>query len=418
MATQKLLNPVIKSLLDTDLYKFTMQQVVLHHFPSASVEYSFKCRNDGIDLAKFQERINAEIDHLCTLTFSDDELEYLSSLCFIKSSYAAFLKGFKLNRDHVKVTPQENGELDIRIKGPWFHTILFEVPILSICNQVYFESQATPERLKEGALRLQQKSDLLNAYEGAESFKFSDFGTRRRFSATWQREVVKTLAKKHPEQFTGTSNVLLAKELGLTPIGTMAHEYLQAFQALGSSLRDFQKNAFDVWTKEYRGDLGIALSDIVGVDAFLRDFDLYFCKLFDGVRHDSGDPFEWGEKIIDHYKKNRVDPKTKTLVFSDGLDMALATRLHEQFATRSQPVFGIGTNLTNDLGLKALNVVIKMVRCNDQPVAKISDSPGKAMCEDPWHMKNLAKTFSIPEFRVELDLPTVQTSASKKHQLR
>lgn len=398
------MNHIIQSLLDSDLYKFTMQQVVLHHFPSAHVSYKFKCRNQGVNLAQHASRIREEIDHLCQLTFSDDELAYLASLRYIKPDYVAFLRGFKLNPDHVKVSPLASGELDIEISGPWFHVILFEVPILSIVNQVHFESAHAPALIEEGRARLAQKTRQLADYKGAEGFKFSDFGTRRRFSGAWQREVVETLASALPGQFTGTSNVLLAKDLGLIPIGTMAHEYLQAFQALGSSLRNFQKDAFETWAQEYRGDLGIALSDIVGVDAFLRDFDLYFSKLFDGARHDSGCPFEWGEKIIAHYEGHRIDPRTKTLVFSDGLDVELATRLHERFGSRSKPAFGIGTNLTNDLGVKPLNIVIKMVSCNGQPVAKISDSPGKAMCEDEWHMRNLAKTFAIPESRVESDL--------------
>jgi nicotinate phosphoribosyltransferase len=402
----------IDSLLDTDLYKFTMQQVVLHHFPSALVEYKFKCRNEGVDLARHARRVREEIDHLCSLSFREDELDYLASLRYIKPSYVAFLRGFKLNPDHVSVEPLADGALDIRIRGPWFHAILFEVPILSIVNHVNFESQATPARLAQGRARLDAKIALLE--EAPEAFKFSDFGTRRRFSGPWQREVVERLAKAQPQRMAGTSNTLLAKELGLMPIGTMAHEYLQAFQALGSGLRSFQKDAFETWAQEYRGDLGIALSDIVGVDAFLRDFDLYFCKLFDGARHDSGDPFEWGEKIIAHYEKHRVDPRSKSLIFSDGLDFPLALRLHERFAERSKPAFGIGTHLTNDLGLKALNVVIKMVKCNDLPVAKISDSPGKAMCEDAWHLRNLARAFDIPEARVALDLEGLADAPERK----
>lgn len=408
---------VITSLLDTDLYKFTMQQVVLHHYPSARVAYKFKCRNNGIDLAQHKAAIDKEIDHLCTLSFTSEELAYLGSLRYMKSSYVDFLRGFKLNRDHVKVQALPNGELDIQVAGPWFHTILFEVPLLSIVNETYYARQQTPERLQEGRQRLDRKSAELRAYGGElghEGFKFSDFGTRRRFSRAWQREVVGALAAQHPEKFTGTSNVLLAKDLSLIPIGTMAHEYLQAFQALGPNLRSFQKEAFETWAQEYRGDLGIALSDIVGVDAFLKDFDLYFCKLFDGVRHDSGDPFAWGEKIIAHYEAHRIDPKTKTMVFSDGLDIPLAIRLHQSFSGRGKPAFGIGTNLTNDLGLKALNIVIKMVSCNGQPVAKISDSPGKAMCEDDWYLQNLAKTFDIALDKVESDLGSSSPRTSLK----
>jgi nicotinate phosphoribosyltransferase len=184
---------------------------------------------------------------------------------------------------------------------------------------------------------------------------------------------------------------------GLTPLGTMAHEYLQACQAVGPRLRDSQVFAFNMWAREYRGDLGIALSDVCGMDAFLRDFDLFFCKLFDGVRHDSGDPFEWGEKLIAHYEKMRIDPRTKTMVFSDSLNIPLAMRLYEYFRGRVRTSFGIGTNLTNDLGYDPLQIVIKMTRCNGQPVAKISDEPTKAMDYDPSYVAYLREVFAAQE---------------------
>ena len=196
-------------------------------------------------------------------------------------------------------------------------------------------------------------------------------------------------------QFTGTSNVYFAMTEGLTPLGTMAHEYLQACQALGPRLRDSQKYAFEMWAKEYRGDLGIVLSDVYGIEAFLSDFDMYFCKLFDGARHDSGDPMIWGERMISHYKANRCDPRTKTLIFSDMLDFPKVLRLYERFNGRIRLGFGIGTNLVNDLGYTALQNVIKLVRCNDQPVAKVSDSPEKSMCEDESYLAYLKSVFGI-----------------------
>ena len=196
-------------------------------------------------------------------------------------------------------------------------------------------------------------------------------------------------------QFAGTSNVLLAMKLGLTPLGTMAHEYLQACQALGPRLRDSQVFGFESWAREYRGDLGIALSDVYGIEPFLRDFDMYFCKLFDGARHDSGDPFAWGERMIEHYRRNRVDPLTKTLIFSDGLTVPRTIELFKQFHGRTQLAFGIGTNLTNDLGYEPLQIVIKMVRCNGQPVAKLSDTPAKNMCEDEKYLAYLRQVFDI-----------------------
>jgi nicotinate phosphoribosyltransferase len=208
--------------------------------------------------------------------------------------------------------------------------------------------------------------------------------------------VVERLLAGAPRFFRGTSNVLLAKRFGLTPIGTMAHEYLQAYQAFGFRLRDFQKAALEGWVQEYRGDLGTALTDVVGMDAFLNDFDLYFAKLFDGLRHDSGDPVAWGEKAIAHYQKLRIDPLTRRLVFSDSLDLPKAIALYRHFAGRAQTAFGIGTNLTNDTPEAPLNLVMKLVTCNGQPVAKLSDSPGKTLCTDQTFVSYLRQVFAHP----------------------
>lgn len=386
---------MIKSLLDTDLYKFTMMQVVFHQYPAAQVKYAFKCRNAGVDLHPIADRLMAEIKNLEELRFQKDELDYLRGLRFIKSDFVDFLELFHLRSKYITVEKVEGGELEILIEGPWLHTILFEVPVLSLVNELYYEAQFKEEERAEGRRRLAEKITFLKSQKEIDDFKFSDFGTRRRLSADWQREVVSTLKAELPNKLTGTSNVLLAKELGLVPIGTMAHEYLQAFQALDGRLRDSQKNALEAWAKEYRGDLGIALTDVVGVDAFLRDFDMYFCKLFDGVRHDSGEPFEWTEKMLAHYKENRVDPKVKQLVYSDGLDFDKAVRLYRQFNGQAKLFFGIGTNLTHDVGLKPLNVVLKMIECNGSPVAKLSDSPGKAMCRDANYMNYLRHVFEV-----------------------
>ncbi|MDP9895303.1 nicotinate phosphoribosyltransferase [Variovorax boronicumulans] len=402
---------IIHSLLDTDLYKFTMMQVVLHHFPGARVEYRFKCRNPGVDLAQFAGQIRDEVRSLCSLQFRDAELAYLRSMRFIKSDFVDFLGLFRLNEKYINIIPQPSGELEIRIQGPWLHTILFEIPVLAIVNEVYFRNTQKKPDIDEGRRRLETKITQLQD-AGLADLKIADYGTRRRFSKDWHEEVLRTLNSRlgavtpppmqakpgaRLPQLAGTSNVLYAMKLGLIPLGTMAHEYLQACQALGPRLRDSQIFGFESWAREYRGDLGIALSDVYGMSAFLRDFDLYFCKLFDGARHDSGDPFQWGERMLAHYVANRVDPLTKTLIFSDGLTVPRTIELYQQFRGRCQLAFGIGTNLTNDLGYEPLQIVIKMINCNGQPVAKLSDTPSKNMCEDEKYLAYLRQVFEIEQ---------------------
>ncbi|MEY4727151.1 MAG: hypothetical protein RLZ36_1778 [Pseudomonadota bacterium] len=389
---------IITSLLDTDLYKFTMMQAVLHQFPSAQVSYKFKCRNPGVALAPYVQEIRDEIRSLCSLQFQDAELAWLRSLRFIKSDFVDFLGLFRLNEKYIQVNALSNGEIDISIQGPWLHTILFEIPVLAIVNEVYFRNTHKVPDFLEGRRRLDQKIEALHA-ERLSDLKIADYGTRRRFSKAWHEELLRVLISKlgtgSKGQLAGTSNALFAMKLGLTPLGTMAHEYLQACQALGPRLRDSQVFGFETWAREYRGDLGIALSDVYGIEPFLRDFDMYFCKLFDGARHDSGDPFTWGERMIAHYRNNRVDPLTKTLIFSDGLTVEKTIALYQQFRGRCQLAFGIGTNLTNDLGYEPLQIVIKMTQCNGQPVAKLSDTPGKGMCDDENYLAYLRQVFDI-----------------------
>jgi nicotinate phosphoribosyltransferase len=389
---------IIHSLLDTDLYKFTMMQVVLHHFPGAQVEYRFKCRNPGVALAPLVDEIREEIAHLCTLRFRERELDYLRSMRFIKSDFVDFLGLFHLNGKYVTVEPsaQAPGEIEITVRGPWLHTILFEIPVLAIVNEIYFRNTVRVPDYAQGRRRLEDKIAMIAGDPSLAEMKIADYGTRRRFSRLWHEEVLIECRNRLGVHLAGTSNVLFAMKYGLTPLGTMAHEYLQACQALGPRLRDSQTFGFETWAREYRGDLGIALSDVYGMSAFLRDFDLYFCKLFDGARHDSGDPFEWGERLIAHYESNRVDPRTKTLIFSDALTFPLAIELYRRFHDRARLAFGVGTNLTNDLGCTPLQIVIKMVRCNGQPVAKLSDTPSKNMCDDEAYLRYLRQVFEIP----------------------
>ena len=399
------MSPIIHSLLDTDLYKFTMLQVVLHKFPQTHSVYHFRCRNleDTVyPLVDILDDLNEQLDHLCNLKYKEDELQYLRKLRFIKSDFVDYLELFQLKRRFIHASIDEEGRLDIRIEGPMVQAMMFEIFVLAIVNELYFSRIKTEEVWAEGERRLQAKLELIQQYEKAQQpndppFLVSDFGTRRRYSFEWQKHVVAAFHNTVPNVFRGTSNVLLAKELNITPIGTMAHEFLQAFQALDVRLRDFQKAALETWVQEYRGDLGIALTDVVGMDAFLRDFDLYFAKLFDGLRHDSGDPYEWGDKAYAHYRKLKIDTKTKMLTFSDGLNLPKAWELHQYFKDRFQVSFGIGTNLTNDMGQTPLNIVLKLVECNGQSVAKISDSPGKTMTDNDTFLAYLRQVFQIEE---------------------
>jgi nicotinate phosphoribosyltransferase len=396
------MRPVITSLLDTDLYKFTMWQAMLHRHPQTQAEYTFVCRNaPAYPLAELVSDIDRELDALCELHFRPDELAYLGSLRFIRSDFVDFLRIFHFQRDFIVARAAADGAgLEIVANGPQVHVMAFEIFVLAIVNELYFRRFDAEVALAEGRRRLAAKIDQLRAFERepkrATPFEFFDFGVRRRFSSAWHREVLVTLKREVPQFFKGASDVLFARDLGLVPIGTMAHEYLQTFQTLGVRLRDFQRAALEAWVQEYRGDLGVALTDVVGMDAFLADFDLYFAKLFDGLRHDSGDPFVWGEKALAHYEKLRIDARTKRLVFSDGLDFDKSFALYRHFADRAPCGFGIGTNLTNDMGLRTLHIVMKLTSANRQPVAKLSDSPGKLLCDDETFLAYLRQVFRVP----------------------
>ena len=399
------MSAIIQSLLDTDLYKFTMLQVVLHKFPQTDSVYHFRCRNleDTVyPLSDILDDLNQQLDYLCQLKFKEQELQYLRSLRFIKSDFVDYLELFQLKRRFIQASIDDQGRLDIWVKGPMLQAMMFEIFVLAIVNELYFRRIRSDAVLEEGERRLQAKIELLKHYSAVQGsneppFLVSDFGTRRRYSFEWQKHVIQEFHKAAPNIFRGTSNVLLAMQLDLTPIGTMAHEFLQAFQALNVRLSDFQKSALEAWVQEYRGDLGIALTDVVGMDAFLRDFDLYFAKLFDGLRHDSGDPYVWGDKAYEHYKKLKIDSKTKMLTFSDGLNLEKAWDLHNYFKDRFQVSFGIGTNLTNDMGQTPLNIVLKLVECNGQSVAKLSDSPGKTMTDNDTFLAYLRQVFKIQD---------------------
>lgn len=398
--------PIIQSLLETDLYKFTMWQALFNSaYNDNEAEYRFVCRRPpALPLAELRESVTQEIEHLCSLSFQLDELEYLGSLRYMKSGFVDFLSIFRLQQRFIRIEARGDA-LEIVARGPQVHVMFFEIFVLAIVGELHARRFPVEAAMVEGRRRLAAKVEQLREFaheaeslQHAHPFGFFDFGLRRRFSRVWHEEVIRTLVAEVPQFFKGTSNVYLAKKYGLTPIGTMAHEYLQTFQAVRDvPLRYFQRAALDAWVQTYRGDLGIALTDVVGMDAFLRDFDLYGAKLFDGLRQDSGDPIEWGEKALAHYAKLRVDARTKRLVFSDNLTIEKAVALWRHFAQRSQTAFGIGTHLTNDFGpnFPALEIVMKLVRCNGRPVAKLSDSPGKTICDDETFLAYLRSVFGI-----------------------
>jgi len=389
---------IVQSLLDTDFYKLTMMQAVLHNYPNVDVEWEFRCRN-GEDLRPYLGQIREQVERLSDLSISDEQLGFLEQISFMKPDFLRFLGLFRFNLRYVKMGV-ENDQFFLRLKGPWLHVILFEVPLLAIISEVRNRNRYPQVQLGQAREQLLRKFDWLRANASDDelaALQVADFGTRRRFSYGVQEEVVKVLKAEFPARFVGTSNVHLAWKLDIKPLGTMAHEWIMAHQQLGPRLIDSQIAALDCWVREYRGLLGIALTDCITMDAFVRDFDLYFAKLFDGLRHDSGDPVAWAEKAIAHYRKLGIDPMTKTLVFSDGLDLPRSLEIFRALRGRINVSFGIGTNLTCDIpGVAPMSIVLKMTDCNGQPVAKISDEAAKTQCRDPNFVSYLRHVFQVP----------------------
>ncbi|MFV0576177.1 MAG: nicotinate phosphoribosyltransferase [Vibrio sp.] len=388
--------PIIRSLMDTDAYKFHMQQAIFHQYADVDVVAEFHCRSDE-DLRPYLAQIQQQVDALCQLRFQPAELDYLASLPFFKADYIEYLKTFQFKAANV-VVAEKNEQLAITITGKWLDVILWEVPLLAIVSEIRCRTRF-PEATPEQALQ-QLRSKLAamkNQYQGLDLSQFSliDFGTRRRFSKAVQRAIVEELVETLP-QFGGTSNYYLAFEKGLNPVGTQAHEWFQAHQQLTGELADSQQLALRSWLKEYPDSLGIALTDCINMDAFLRDFSPEFTQAFVGLRHDSGDPIAWGEKAIAHYQANGIDPKTKLLVFSDGLSLTKAIDIYQHFNGRIQTSFGIGTQLTCDIpNTTSLNIVLKLTQCQGKPVAKISDEPGKSMCRDEGYLERLRQAFNL-----------------------
>ena len=390
-------SPILTTLLDTDAYKLHMQQAVFHRYHDVTVTAEFRCRGDDL-LGIYADEINAQIAQMSLLALSDEEYVWLAGLPFFQPDYLAWLKTFRYNPGQVKVR-NHAGKLDIRISGPWREVIMWEVPLLALISEVvhrHRSPQTTPEMAVE---RLQQKiHDFKQLTQDIDlsRFRLMDFGTRRRFSRDVQFAIVSAL-KSHFPWLVGSSNYDIARQLNITPVGTQAHEWFQAHQQISPVLANSQRAALQAWLDEYDSQLGIALTDCITMDAFLRDFGPAFASRYQGLRHDSGDPVEWGEKALAHYQKLNIDPHSKTLVFSDNLNFTKAVDLYRHFGQRTNVVFGIGTRLTCDIPeVKPLNIVIKLVECNGKPVAKLSDSPGKTMCQDKAFVRALRKAFDLP----------------------
>lgn len=396
---------IITSLLETDMYKFSMGQAIYHQFSDYKTTWSFKCRNkDVMFTADMVDEIKRQIQLYCELRFTEDELAYLNNIKWIKGSYVDFLRLWQARYADFEITQEGECGLSIEARGTWLNTSMYEIPTLAIVNEVYFSMSKDYDKLMTSFReRLDAKIEALVSGEmniGA----FSEFGLRRRLSAEAQELAVKELAShKYPgSTFVGTSNVYLARKFGLVPVGTMAHEWIMCVGQGNHKHNPAYSNwyALDAWVYEYGVLNGTALTDAITTDCFLKDFQLTYATLFSGVRHDSGDPYEWGDKMIRHYESLGIDPKTKTLLFSDSLDFERADKLNTYFKDRIKVAFGIGTYISNDTCEEALNIVMKTTACNGMDVAKISDVEGKGMCKNPDYVHYLSRCI---RWRMEND---------------
>lgn len=385
---QMRLPQIINSLLETDMYKFSMGQTIFHQFTSYKTTWTFKCRNKDVHFTdEMVEEIKEQVQAFCQLRFTEEELEYLDNITWIKGTYVDFLRLWQPRYEEFTITTDAPCGLAIDAAGTWLNTSMYEIPVLAIVNEVYFRMAYDYDvLLKQFKRRLDEKVRLLeeDTYRLSD---FSEFGLRRRLSAEAQEMAVKAIAEVElpaDSHFIGTSNVYLAKKFNLKPVGTMAHEWIMCTGQGNHKHNPAYSNwyALDAWVKEYGILNGIALTDTITTDCFLRDFQLTYATLFSGVRHDSGDPYEWGDKMIAHYNSLGINPRTKTLLFSDSLDFERATALYDYFKDRAKVAFGIGTFISNDTDEEALNIVMKTTKCNGMDVAKISDVAGKGMCKN------------------------------------
>lgn len=368
----KIKEPIIKSILDDDFYKLTMGAVVLHNFPNAQVEYQFINRDKTPFPKGFDVELRHQIELLARLELSQKEESWMKTIYYMRPTYAEWLRGFRMNPKEVQIE-QIGGDLKIRICGPWYKAIFWEVKLMAIISELYFRL-TEQEKENEWENKIRKKAFSLSDKE----CYWIDFGTRRRYSYEVQDRVVAIM--KTYKGFLGTSNPHLAMKYDVTANGTYAHECIMAMSAL-YGVRMANKMWMKHWSDYFGGALGVALTDTFTTEKFLPDFGSYEARLFDGLRQDSGDPMEWGDRILNHYKSLNVPTENKRLVFSDGLDDIRFRDISWRFRGRCQPIGGIGTYLTNDVGPKPLNIVIKMTKANFGrgwiDVVKLSDSPGK-----------------------------------------
>lgn len=377
---------IIKSLLDNDQYKATMQQFVLHRFPDANVEYDLQVRSKGVSLAPFVEEIREEINALEGLHLTLTEEEFLREKCpYLTPDYIKWLANrFRFNtRNDVYCGLNRDGEFYLTIKGKWLDTILYEVPILAIISEIWHRP-GNQQLVKQDFVSIEEKIDMI--VNEAPEMQILEFGTRRRNSFEEQLRVITKMQKCIPNVLKATSNMHIARILGLTPGGTMAHEMFQCAQAL-YPLTTHHYDLMADWYDEFYPRLQCALSDTLGHKYFLTTFTRGLANLYDGTRQDSGNPYDYAEAILQYYRDFGIDSKTKYVVFSDSLDIPKAVKLHNVYKDRIGVKFGIGTNLTNDCGAVPISMVIKVQMCNNVPVVKISDSSGKTMCRDKNYME-------------------------------
>jgi len=367
---------ILNYFTDNDLYKFTTMNAVQKLYPEAVVKYRFIDRGKTVFPERFAEILRKEVEGFSKFALSSDEEIFLKSRCYyFDPVFIDLLKGYRYDPDEVKIE-QRDGNLNIEVEGLWYRTVLWEVPLLALISELFYSMTGIQPR--EIEVRAARKAKKMNEMKA----EYSDFGTRRRFSFNVHDKVIKTLKENSGLSFRGTSNVYFAMKHDLTPIGTHPHEWFM-FHASRYGYRSANVRALDAWVKVYKGDLGIALSDTFTSYNFFESFSTLQAKLFDGIRQDSGDPLTFTDKAVQFYKRNRIDPVTKTIVFSDALNMNRVQTIKSYVNGRIHDVYGIGTYLTNDVGVKPLNIVIKLMysklKNNDSyhPAIKLSDDTGK-----------------------------------------